>query len=113
MKAIERHRQTWQGKSDEWLFERLDNELKQKVEEIHRLLAENEALRQFDVIGSCCEIATKKRGFIYVDEECGNKAKIEVEYTLNGKLVRKQLCMKHYKSVTAWLDRINVSYNCL
>lgn len=50
MKAIERHRQSWQGKSDEWLFERLDNELKQKVEEIHRLLAENEALRQFDVI---------------------------------------------------------------
>ena len=50
MKAIERHRQTWQGKSDEWLFERLDNELKQKVEEINRLLAENEALRQFDVI---------------------------------------------------------------
>lgn len=50
MKAIERHRQTWQGKSDEWLFERLDNELKQKVEEIHSLLAENEALRQFDVI---------------------------------------------------------------
>jgi len=51
MKAIERHRQTWQGKSDEWLFERLDRELKQKVEEIHRLLAENEALRQFDVSG--------------------------------------------------------------
>lgn len=50
MKAIERHRQTWQGKSDEWLFERLDNELKQKVEEIHCLLSENEALRQFDVI---------------------------------------------------------------
>jgi hypothetical protein len=50
MKAIEIHRQTWQGKSDEWLFERLDNELKQKVDEIHRLLAENEALRQFDVI---------------------------------------------------------------
>lgn len=50
MKAIERHRQIWQGKSDEWLFERLDNELKQKVEEIHLLLAENEALRQFDVI---------------------------------------------------------------
>ena len=46
MKAIERHRQSWQGKSDEWLFERLDNELKQKVEEIHRLLAENETLRQ-------------------------------------------------------------------
>ena len=51
MKATERHRQTWQGKSDEWLFERLDNELKQKVEEIHRLLAENEALRLHDVSG--------------------------------------------------------------
>lgn len=51
MKAIERHRQTWQGKSDEWLFERLDNELKQKVEEIHRLLAENEALRQYNIVG--------------------------------------------------------------
>jgi hypothetical protein len=25
------------------------------------------------IIGSCCEIATKKRGFIYVDEECGYK----------------------------------------
>ena len=62
------------------------------------------------VMGSCCEITTKKCGFIYVDEECGNKAKNEVEYTLNGKLVRKQLCMRHYKSVTAWLDRINVSY---
>ena len=46
MKAIERHRQTWQGKSDEWLFERLDNELKQKVEEIRRLLAENEELKR-------------------------------------------------------------------
>ena len=51
MKAIERHRQTWQGKSDEWLFERLDNELKQKVEEIHRLLAENETLRQSFTVG--------------------------------------------------------------
>lgn len=54
MKAIERHRQSWQGKSDEWLFERLDNELKQKVEEIHRLLAENEALRQFAVSSLVC-----------------------------------------------------------
>ena len=54
MKAIERHRKIWQGKSDEWLFERLDSELKQKVEEIHRLLAENEALRHFTVGNSVC-----------------------------------------------------------
>lgn len=55
MTAIERHRQTWKGKSDEWLFERLDNELKQKVEEIHRLLVENEALRKHHVIQSVCD----------------------------------------------------------
>ena len=52
MKAIERHRENWQGKSDEWLFERLDNELKQKVQEIHRLMSENEALRKPIVCGS-------------------------------------------------------------
>jgi hypothetical protein len=70
MKAIERHRQTWQGKSDEWLFERLDNELKQKVDEIHRLLAENEALRQFDVIGQIEQL--KPNGSYYTECECGN-----------------------------------------
>ena len=59
MKAIERHRQSWQGKSDEWLFERLDNELKQKIEEIHRLLAENETLRQFDV-SDCFYLQSEK-----------------------------------------------------
>lgn len=62
--------------------------------------------------GSCCEIATKKRGFIYFDEECGNRAKIEIEYILNNKVVRKKLCLKHFKSVTDWLCRIKVSYNC-
>ncbi len=40
--ALEQHRQTWKGKSDEWLFERLNNELKSKVEEIHRLLNQSE-----------------------------------------------------------------------
>lgn len=40
--AIEKHRETWPNKSDEWLFERLNNELKSKVDEIHRLLDENE-----------------------------------------------------------------------
>jgi hypothetical protein len=46
MTAIEKHREAWPGKSDEWLFERLDRELKNKVEEIHRLLAENEELNK-------------------------------------------------------------------
>jgi len=42
---IEQHRKAWQGKSDEWMYERLALELTQKVEEIHKLLAENEQLR--------------------------------------------------------------------
>jgi hypothetical protein len=49
MTKLEQHRKTWQGKSDEWLFERLANELTQKVEEIHKLLAENEQLRLYIV----------------------------------------------------------------
>lgn len=44
MSALERHRKTWPGKSDEWLFERLDNELRDKVEEIHLLLKQIERL---------------------------------------------------------------------
>ena len=36
MKIIERHRQSWQGKSDEWLFERLDNKLKFLIFKIWR-----------------------------------------------------------------------------
>lgn len=53
MNALEKHRQTWQGKSDEWLFERLNNELKMKIEAIQdlkrentELLKENEILKQ-------------------------------------------------------------------
>jgi len=45
MTKLEKHRKIWQGKSDEWLFERLALELKDKVETIHNLLAENEQLR--------------------------------------------------------------------
>ena len=39
-KALQRQRECWPDKSDEWLFERLSNELKQKVDEIHRLIEE-------------------------------------------------------------------------
>ena len=37
---LEQARNTWDGKSDEWLYERLANELSDKVEEIHLLLEE-------------------------------------------------------------------------
>lgn len=40
MNALSEARKIWQGKSDEWLYERLNIELKQKIEEIHRLLNE-------------------------------------------------------------------------
>ncbi len=45
MSKLEQHRKTWQGKSDEWMYERLALELTQKVEAIHKLLAENKELR--------------------------------------------------------------------
>jgi hypothetical protein len=45
MTTLEKHRQNWQGKSDEWLFDRLDRELNQKVETIHGLLDENEVMQ--------------------------------------------------------------------
>ena len=48
MSKLEEHRKIWQGKSDEWLFERLANELTQKVEEIHKLLEENDRLRKLN-----------------------------------------------------------------
>lgn len=38
MNKLEEARKLWPGKSDEWLYERLANELTSKVEEIHRLV---------------------------------------------------------------------------
>ena len=40
MTALEEARKVWSGKTDEWLYERLNDELKQKIEEIHRLIKE-------------------------------------------------------------------------
>ncbi|MDQ1859282.1 hypothetical protein [Chryseobacterium sp. WLY505] len=44
LSALQQHRNTWKGKSDEWLFERLNNELKMKIEAIQDLKRENEGL---------------------------------------------------------------------
>ena len=46
MTALEQHRLAWPDKSDEWLFERLDGELKSKVNTIHNLLDQNEKLNE-------------------------------------------------------------------
>lgn len=44
MTTFEKHRKTWPGKSDDWLFERLELELKEKVSEIHRLIDEKQKM---------------------------------------------------------------------
>jgi hypothetical protein len=65
MEVLNRHREAWPNKSDEWLFQRLDNELKQKVEEIYRLLNQQALIRDAlaDYIRSegcsCCQDTEK------------------------------------------------------
>lgn len=100
MKAIERHRQTWQGKSDEWLFERLDNELKQKVEEIHRLLAENEALRQFDVIS---------RLFSEVENEFKVKGVLFMTYRKESDVLEFYEVDENEEKVEKYLKRVSIN----
>jgi hypothetical protein len=67
MTALERHRKVWEGKSDEWLFERLANELTQKTEEIHKLLNELEQVKNCliaDVVSMCCDETRKVNQFL-------------------------------------------------
>ena len=80
MTVLEQHRKTWVGKSDEWLFERLDNELKQKVEEIHKLLQEKanmyseEEVRLAMVEFGCFIFNIIKQRRTILDFELENKA---------------------------------------
>lgn len=46
MSKLKQHREVWPNQSDEWLFERLANELSQKVETIHSLLDEKNELEK-------------------------------------------------------------------
>ena len=68
MTAIEQHRSAWPDKSDEWLFERLDRELKSKVDTIHNLLEQNgrlnEAMRR--------QSSTKIKQLEWIGSEGGN-----------------------------------------
>lgn len=50
LSALQKHRKTWVGKSDEWLFERLNNELKSKIETIHDLLNQIDTNNSFHAI---------------------------------------------------------------
>lgn len=49
MSKLEQARKTWVGKSDEWLYERLANELNDKVQEIHRLLKELDEVKNLTI----------------------------------------------------------------
>lgn len=52
MSKLEEARKVWIGKSDEWLYERLANELTSKVEEIHHLLKEISEVKEKSCHGS-------------------------------------------------------------
>ena len=58
----------------------------------------------------CNQVATKKRTFIYIDEECGCNASVKIEYILNDKKVEKTLCKRHFKSNATWLNKIGVPF---
>lgn len=49
MSKLENARKIWVGKSDEWLYERLANELTAKVQEIHRLLKEIDEVKSLTI----------------------------------------------------------------
>lgn len=51
-----------------------------------------------DKMEKCNQLATKKKKFIYIDEECNCKAIVKIEYLLNNKNVEKKLCKRHLKT---------------
>lgn len=63
MENYKRYKETYPHKTDAQIIESLVWELKDKVETIHRLLAENEALRIHDVSGRSEQL---------VCDECGD-----------------------------------------
>jgi hypothetical protein len=61
-------------------------------------------------MAKCNQISTKKRKFIYTDEECGCNASVNIEYILNNRKVQKNLCKRHFKSNVSWLEKIQVPF---
>ena len=47
MSKLKEARLTWKGQSDEWIYERLQNELSDKVETIHSLIEENNKMLEY------------------------------------------------------------------
>jgi hypothetical protein len=89
MTALERHRENWKGQSDEWLFERLDRELKDKVDTIHRLLSEIESLKKQAPLSSC-----KKQYFVEYKEWQDS-----IHWQLNGGWVVKSKVVEVFSAI--------------
>lgn len=56
MEKYKKYKEVYPNKTDAQIIESLAWELSDKVETIHKLLAENEALRKPDVIKSVCDV---------------------------------------------------------
>lgn len=82
MNALKNSREVWKGKSDEWLYERLNNELKSKIEEIHILLHRVDYLEKL-----LCDCQDYENGL--VSNSCPihneNPTKIDEDYPKNTK----------------------------
>jgi len=58
----------------------------------------------------CNQLIEKRKGLIYIEDECQCKASFKIEYVLNRKKVEKILCKRHLKSNENWLNRIQVIF---
>lgn len=83
MSKLEQARKTWVGKSDEWLYERLANELSDKVEEIHRLIKELDEVKKLTISDVIKQVYC----------ECEN----QTEYTDVNGIIYCKWCGKYIK----------------
>lgn len=61
-------------------------------------------------MNSCEELIEKKKKMYYVDEPCGCRASYKIRYEIRGKERNKYLCKRHMKSITNWLNRIEIKF---
>ncbi len=72
---LEQARITWDGKSDEWLYERLANELSDKVEQIHLLLEEVNKVKNLTISDVISRLSDRV-------DEIANKTEANINRTL-------------------------------
>ena len=62
------------------------------------------------LVKKCTKITEKRKGLIFITEECGNNAKNKIQYKLNDQLIVSYLCGTHSNYIIKWLDRIKIKY---